>query len=99
MKALINSRRRLYAVVIIASLFFSWLYSYEMALNYSFNGVVEKVRYDVQGTPTVTIRGIEYNLVYNKWGNNSDTIEPGDSMRKRRGDIYIKLIKHRDVTP
>ena len=65
----------------------------KIARDYSFNGVVQQVSYDEKGIPTVTIKGVEYQLGYNDWGRNKDTIEVGDSMIKRKGDTHIKLIK------
>jgi hypothetical protein len=84
----------------IASIvFLLWLIGYEIAINYSFNGVVEHVSYDIQHTPTVSIKGLKYNLDYSHWGHYQDSIEVGDSMIKKSGETYIKLIKRNKRYP
>ena len=60
-------------VLIVGSL---WLFGYIRALNYSFDGVIENVSYDYpKHIPTITISGIDYNLNYLNWSNNTEDIQ------------------------
>lgn len=82
-------------ILFFGVLFFFYKRSSEKQLNYSFDGVVEVVRYDVKGKPYVTIEGITYYLSYNNWNFNHCRIENGDSLFKEKGSMKIKLIKHK----
>ena len=96
MKFLVKYRKVLLFISFLLIAFILWLIGYETSLNYSFNGVVENVSYDVQHHATVTIRGKEYELGLNTWGRNKNIkgiIEKGDSMIKKKGELYIELIK------
>jgi hypothetical protein len=93
MRLFVKYRKIIFPISIILIPFIVWLIAYKIALNYSFNGIVEYVSYDVQHKPTITIKGIKYNLDLNNWGHYQDTIEVGDSMIKKKGETFIKLIK------
>ena len=65
-----------------------------MTLNYSFNGLIEKVEYDEpKHILTITVHGKEYDLVYCHWKNYLDTLSVGDSVIKIKGDVDMSLIK------
>ncbi|MEB0260205.1 MULTISPECIES: hypothetical protein [unclassified Mucilaginibacter] len=57
-----------------------------------FKGPVEKVKYNIQGTPLVTIRNKEYNLHWTTWHNDAK-IYKGDTLIKEKGDRRVKLIR------
>jgi len=60
-------------------------------LSYEFDGVVEEVRYDVKGTPYVTVKDTTYYL--SEGWNFEHLIEKGDSIQKKKNDLEVKLIK------
>jgi len=62
----------------------------ENTVDWNFKGEVTKVKYDVKGCPTVTVRGKKYYLfnvvlMY--------TINRGDTIIKNKGDLRIKIIR------
>jgi hypothetical protein len=59
---------------------------------WNFKGPVEKVKYNIQGTPLVTIRDKEYNLYWTIW-HNDVKIYKGDTLIKEKGDRRITLIR------
>jgi len=61
-------------------------------LKWNFKGVVEKVRYDNQKHPLVTVNGKEYFLFYTIWDSNVKIFK-GDTIIKEKGDLRIKLIR------
>ena len=68
------------------------------ALNWNFNGAVQKVRYDVKGIPFVTVNGKEYDLYDTFWDFNIK-IHKGDTIIKNKGDRRIKVIHNsKDTT-
>lgn len=86
-----------FIILILAFIFLSiWIiYSgkknYEENLNREFNGIVENVKYDMKGFPTLTINRIDYKLVGPYRFDRQ--IETGDSFIKFKGNIHYKLIK------
>lgn len=62
------------------------------ALKWNFKGAVEKVRYDDEGNPWVTVNDKEYFLFYTIWDSNVK-IHKGDTIIKEKGDLRIKLIR------
>jgi len=61
--------------------------------NISFNGVIEKVYYEVpKKIPYITIKGVEYCWGGNNYPDN-DTIRVGDSAVKIKGSFEFKLIR------
>lgn len=60
-------------------------------LNMEFNGIVEFVTYDIKEMPTVTIKDHDYFI--GAFYNFNKNIEVGDSLIKKRGQYYFKLIK------
>jgi hypothetical protein len=75
---------------------FGWSYGYITALNLTFNGTIEKVRYDgVQRNPYITIKGVEYKLGYSHWITYKDTLAVGDSAVKKKGTTDFTLIKRK----
>jgi hypothetical protein len=95
-------RKIIAPICILGVIFVLWLIAYERALNYNFNGIVERISYDAQDEPTVIINGTEYDLGCNNWGIHKDkkeTIEVGDSLIKIKGQIFIKLIKRNRKDP
>ncbi len=66
--------------------------NYEENLNIEFNGIVESVKYDIKGFPTLTINRVDYKLVGPYRFNHQ--IETGDTFIKFKGNIHYKLIKH-----
>ena len=74
------------------------LFLYIRASNYSFNGVIENVSYEYpKHIPTMTIKGIDYNLFYLNWSNNTEDIAVGDSAIKRKGTTSFILIKKKNI--
>jgi len=70
------------------------LFGYVRAWNYSFKGVITKVSYDEpKHIPTITINGINYNLIYDSWNNYNDTLAVGDSAIKQKGTTVFILTK------
>ena len=67
----------------------------KMMLKLRFNGIVEKVEYDRQSVPTVTINGKIYYLGSTSWGFNH-LISKGDSLLKDSGNMTVKLIKNKN---
>ena len=82
-------------ISIVLIVFFLWLYSYERALNYEFDGIIQKVEYsEPKHIPTITIKGIQYDLGYNYWDDGQQRdIEKGDSAIKKKGTTDFTLIK------
>jgi hypothetical protein len=64
----------------------------KLVKKWHFKGPVEKVKYNIQGTPLVTIRGKEYNLYWTIW-HNDVKIYKGDTLIKEKGDRRIKLLR------
>jgi hypothetical protein len=90
-------RKVAFGVVIISILLFLVSFGYCRALYYSFDGVIEKVTYDEpKHIPTITVKGIDYNLIYNSLnkGQKAD-IEKGDTAKKTQGSLNFILIKKR----
>ncbi len=65
--------------------------NYEENLNIEFNGIVETVKYDIKGFPTLTINRVDYRLVGPYRFDHQ--IETGDTLIKLKGNIHYKLIK------
>lgn len=81
-------------IVLVMFCLGGWLFGYIRALNYSFNGVIQKIEYSkLQKTPTITINGKDYDLVDNNWFNYKDTLAVGDSAIKKKGETGFTLIK------
>lgn len=60
-------------------------------LSIAFKGVVQKVEYNVKGTPYVIVNGKQYYLID---GYNFEyKISKGDSLIKRKNSTVYKLIK------
>src|SRR5258708_4070460 len=97
MKIFVKYRDYILPLGFVAIMFALWLIGGEMSLNDSFNGLVQNVNYNEKGIPTVTIKGIEYYLAGENWGHYQDKIETGDSMIKKKGELYIKLIKRNRI--
>lgn len=93
-----RNRRNIIAILVVLFIFIRWFIAKKTALNYSFNGVVQKVEYSkFKDIPTITVNGTEYDLMYNTWGTNGDKAErfrTGDTVIKKSGDLYI-IIKHK----
>ena len=64
----------------------------EHAKEKHFKGVVEKIHYNIQEYPTITLNGKKYDLTHMKWHRNF-MIHVGDTIIKIKGDPRIKLIK------
>ena len=79
-------------IIILVYLFGATLINYERIRFMHFKGVVEKVEYAEDRTPTVTIHGEDYNLFFTFWSNYVK-IEKGDMLIKTRGNIHLKVIK------
>jgi hypothetical protein len=62
------------------------------ALEWSFRGPVQKVSYDGQHTPSVTVNHKEYYLYNVKWDREIE-IHVGDIIIKEKGDLLIKLVR------
>jgi hypothetical protein len=62
------------------------------ALYYHFDGKVDTINYNKNGQPTVTIRGIKYDLSVTRW-NFDRQIQAGDSMVKKMDSMAIKIFK------
>jgi len=60
-------------------------------LAYEFSGVVEDVNYDVKGSPYVTVKHKTYYL--SEGWNFQHLIEKGDSIKKKKNNFEVKLIK------
>jgi hypothetical protein len=90
-----RSLRTVYLIAVFAVIvFFLWLRGYIMTLNYSFNGLIEKVEYDEpKHIPTITVHGENYDLIYCHWNNYRDTLSVGDSVIKIKGEVGMSLIK------
>ena len=59
------------------------------------NGIVQQVKYyDARGEPEITVNGKTYYLESRHW-NIPFGIEKGDSIRKSKGSMQLKLIKHK----
>jgi hypothetical protein len=86
-------------ILFVSLVFFGWLYGHVTALNLTFNGVIQKVRYDgLKREPYITIKGVEYELGYSRWLNYNDTLAVGDSAVKRTGTTDFILIKKKNST-
>lgn len=72
--------------------FYSRFTAQRKALFYQFNGRVDTVNYDKKGQPTVTIKGIKYDLSVTHWDFNHQ-IQAGDSMVKKADTMAIKIFK------
>ncbi|WDF56536.1 hypothetical protein [Mucilaginibacter sp. KACC 22063] len=60
-------------------------------LSNSFNGIVQKVEYNVKGMPSVMVHDKQYHLI---GGYNFEyKISKGDSLIKRKNSTVYKLIK------
>jgi hypothetical protein len=79
-------------IVFLGSILILSIINYGKSRTSAFNGIVEKVKYNVQGFPTITIKGVEYFLSYNNWAFTVP-IEKGDKMIKEKGKMNLKLIK------
>ena len=67
----------------------------ELSKNLTFSGVIEKAYYEKpKQIPTITIKGIEYNLGYLNY-RDYDTIVAGDMAIKEKGTFEFRLIKHK----
>ncbi|MCQ6959462.1 hypothetical protein [Mucilaginibacter aquariorum] len=64
----------------------------KLVKRWHFKGPVEKIKYNIQGTPLVTIHDKEYNLYWAIW-HNDVKIYKGDTLIKEKGDQRIKLIR------
>jgi hypothetical protein len=74
-----------------------WFIGHEKALNLTFNGTIEKVRYDEpKHSPYITIKGVEYELGYSHWINYKDTLAIGDIAIKKKGTTDFILIKRKN---
>ena len=79
-------------IFLLTWLIYSNKKNYEENLNREFNGIVESVKYDVKGIPTLTINSVDYRLSGPYRFDHQ--IETGDTFIKFKGNIYYKLIKH-----
>lgn len=75
------------------------LVGYRRAYNYSFNGIIENVTYNSKNNPTITIKGEDYDLTYNTWGNyKNPKIEVGDTAIKKKGELSFILKKRNECS-
>ncbi len=74
-----------------------WLHGYLIAVNYNFNGTIQKVTYpDIKHIPTITIKGKEYDLIYNTWNEKEiPNLEIGDSCIKKKGTTEFIVIRNK----
>ncbi|RYU86227.1 hypothetical protein EWM62_18650 [Mucilaginibacter terrigena] len=72
----------------------SWAaYCLNRSKNESFNGIIQKAVYEKpKQIPTITIKGIDYNLGYLNY-TDYDTIVAGDIAIKEKGTFEFRLIK------
>lgn len=59
----------------------------------NFDGVVQKVDYDQQDNPTVTIKNIDYFLSGYGWHFALKKIEAGDRLIKKENSLNLFLVK------
>jgi hypothetical protein len=64
----------------------------EYAKEQHFKGVVEKIHYNTQGYPTITLNGKKHDLINMKW-HRDFIIHTDDTIIKIKGDSRIKLLK------
>ena len=79
-------------MLVVAGIYFNYI-NKKTALDYQFNGKVDSVDYNLKNQASVFIKGIQYDLFYQKWDFNHNRIQKGDSIIKRKNSIVIKLIK------
>ena len=79
-------------MLVVAGIYFNYI-NKKTALDYQFNGKVDSVDYNLKNQASVFIKGVQYDLFYQKWDFNHNRIQKGDSIIKRKNSIVIKLIK------
>jgi hypothetical protein len=62
-------------------------------LEYHFNGVVDSVAYNIKGKATIIVNGSHYDLSEPNWNFDTNRIEKGDSIFKKRNSMIIRLVK------
>lgn len=63
------------------------------ALDLRFNGRIDSVNYNQKSKASIFIKGVKYDLFYQKWDFDHNRIQTGDSIIKKKGSIQIKLIR------
>ena len=68
-------------------------YYFKDNLSYKFKGIVDTVKYDVKGIPTITIDKKQYYL--SAGYNFNFQIEKGDTLKKEKQSTVYTLIKQK----
>jgi|GEM_PF-2214870 hypothetical protein len=79
-------------MLVVAGIFLNYVNKKE-ALDYHFNGRIDSVDYNLKGQASIFIKGIQYDLFYQKWNFNHNRIHKGDSIIKAKNSLVIKLVQ------
>ncbi|ATP55110.1 hypothetical protein CPT03_00805 [Pedobacter ginsengisoli] len=83
-----------YAVLV--GFFCYWLllgYKALRAINYEFNGRVQKVTSTSSYYKIITVNNKDFDLEWVRWYDGLTNVEVGDSVMKKKGNQWMEIIK------